>query len=101
MGKWDELRWLDATAQAEMVRRKEIHPLELVEAAIERIERFNPLLNAVVLPLYEPARASARAALPEGTFPGVPFLLKDLLASYQGVPMTAGCRFLRNFVPDH
>ncbi len=39
--------------------------------------------------------------LPDGPFRGVPFLLKDLLASYTGVPMTSGSRFLRNYVPDH
>lgn len=35
----DELAWFDATAQAELVRRKEVKPIELVEAAIARIER--------------------------------------------------------------
>ena len=38
-----ELTWLDATAQAELVRRGEISPVELAEAAIERIQRVNPV----------------------------------------------------------
>jgi len=97
----NDLAFLDATAQAELVRRKEVKPIELVEAAIERIERLNPTLNAVVTPMYEQARAAATGELPDGPFAGVPFLLKDLLASYGGVRMTSGSAFERDFVPDH
>ena len=43
-----ELGSLDATAQAEMVRRRELSPRELVEAAIARLEAVNPQLNAVI-----------------------------------------------------
>jgi len=101
MGKWDNLALLDATDQAELVRRKEVQPIELVEAAVERIERINPTLNAVVTPMYDHARAAATGELPDGPFTGVPFLLKDLLASYGGVRMTSGSTLLRDFVPDH
>src|SRR5215207_10191223 len=80
---------LDATALAELVRKKEVTPIELVEAAIERIERLNPQLNAVVTKMYEQARAVANSDLPPGPFVGVPFLLKDLLAAYEGVPMSS------------
>ena len=93
---------LDATAQAELVRRKEVKPIELVEAAIERIERLNPELNAVVTAMYDLAREAAAGALPDGPFAGVPFLLKDLLAEYAGVPLTEGSTFLAgHYVPDH
>jgi amidase len=92
---------LDATALADLVRQKQVKPIELVEATIERIEQLNPTLNAVVTPMYEQARAAADRKLPEGPFTGVPFLLKDLGASYGGVRMTMGSSFLRNFVPDH
>ena len=101
MVKSTELVFLDATAQAELVRRKEVKPIELVDAAIERIERLNPTLNAVITPIYEQARTAANSALPEGPFTGVPFLLKDVIASYAGVRMTFGSRFLRDHVPDH
>lgn len=101
MAKLDDLAFLDATAQAELVRRKEVKPVELVDAAIERIERLNPTLNAVVTPMYEQARTAASGELPQGPFTGVPFLLKDLLASYAGVRMTLGSTFLHDFVPDH
>ena len=51
--------WLDATAQAELVRSGEASPKELVEAAIDRIERVNPQLNAVVRDRFDAARAEA------------------------------------------
>lgn len=90
---------LDATTQAELVRRKEVKPIELVEAAIERIERVNPRLNAVVTPMYDLARHAASGPLPEGPFAGVPFLLKDFLAEYAGVRFTEGTAFLADYVP--
>lgn len=101
MIKADELAFLDATAQAELVKRKEVTPLELVDAAIERIERLNPSLNAVVTPMYEQARAVAAGKLSKGPFTGVPFLLKDLLASYKGVRMTLGSAFLADFISSN
>ena len=97
----DELAFLDATAQAELVKRKQVQPIELVDAAITRIERLNPALNAVITPMFESARDAARGAVPDGPFRGVPFLLKDLHASYAGVPMASGSLFLRDFVPEH
>ncbi len=51
--------------------------------------------------MYEQARAAARGPIPAGPFAGVPFLLKDLLAFYKGVPITFGTKNLRNYVPDH
>ena len=54
------LALLDATAQAELVARGELKPIELVEAAIERILRVNPKLNAVIHPLFEKARAEKK-----------------------------------------
>src|SRR6266508_2118148 len=52
----DDLAFLDATAQAELVRSGGASPKELVEAAIERIERVNAELNAVIHPLFDKAR---------------------------------------------
>jgi len=65
------------------------------------MERLNPKLNAIVTPMYDLALENAKGALPDGPFTGVPFLLKDLLASYAGVPMSLGSKLLRDFVPDH
>src|SRR5262245_41250017 len=61
----DTFAALDATAQALLVRRKEVKPIELVEAAIARLERLNPELNAVVTPMYERACETARAPMPD------------------------------------
>jgi amidase len=92
----DELATLDARAQAELVRRKQVTPLELVDAAIARIERLNQTLNAVVTTSFEAARAAAASAtLAAGPFRGVPFLLKDLDASAAGQPLHCGMKFLR------
>lgn len=96
----DELSFLDATTQAELVRKKEVRAIELVEAAIEQIERLNPSLNAVVTPMYDLARQAASGPLSDGPFAGVPFLLKDFLAEYAGVRFTEGTAFLREYVPD-
>jgi amidase len=85
---------LDATAQAALVREKSVRPAELVDAAITRVERLNPKLNAVVTEMFDRARAEAAVAPADGPFAGVPFLLKDLLAEYAGVPLTEGSAFL-------
>src|SRR5262249_13618732 len=76
----DETRWMDAVDQAALIAKGEVTPLELLEAAIERIERFDPALNAVTMRWFDHARDVASSPLPEGPFRGVPFLLKDLYA---------------------
>ena len=101
MGKHEDLAFMDATAQAELVQKKEIKATELVEAAIERVERLNPTLNAVITPMYDLARDAASGDIPEGPFTGVPFLMKDIGALYGGVRTALGAAILRDFVPDH
>lgn len=101
MAKMEEYASLDATALAELVRQKEVKAIELVDAAVEQIERLNPKLNAVVTPMYEQARKLANGKLADGPFSGVPFLLKDLGPTCRGVRMTMGSVFMRDFVPDH
>src|SRR5262245_42668708 len=93
MATADELTRLDATAQAELVRSRQVKPIELVDAAIARIERLNPRLNAVVARLDASARRAAQTEL-GGPFAGVPFLLKDLLAEHAGAPLAGSSRFL-------
>ncbi|MDA2974111.1 MAG: amidase family protein, partial [Actinomycetota bacterium] len=93
----DDTRWLDATAQAELVASGEVSAAELTEAAIERIERLDGELNAVNLRWFEAAREAARSAdLPAGPLTGVPFLLKDLNSHMAGTPMTNGNVALRD-----
>src|SRR5262249_57602792 len=90
-----ETRWLDATAQAELVRRGEVSPKELVEAAITRIEAVSPQLGAVVWDRFDRAREEAGGELPAGPFRGVPILLKDLGAMVAGEPTAFGVGPLR------
>ena len=91
----EELARLDATAQAELVRSGEASPVELVEAAIARIEAVNGEINAVIHPLFEEGLAAAQGELPDGPFRGVPFLLKDLGAAFAGQPLHLGMRYLK------
>ena len=86
---------LDGLALAQLVRRREVSPLELVEAALDRIDARDPALNAVVHRFDDQARATAGARLPEGPLAGVPFLLKDLLGAMEGQPITHGSRLLQ------
>jgi amidase len=87
--------FLDATAQAELVRRGEASPLELVDEAINRIEKCNGELNAVIHQRFEQARAEARGDLPDGPFTGVPMLFKDLRCAVEGDPYHEGTAFLQ------
>jgi amidase len=89
----EDTAWLDATAQAELVRTKEVSPAELVGEAITRIEKLNPHLNAVIHELFDRARGEAAGDLPDGAFRGVPFLLKDLGAELAGTPFNEGTDF--------
>src|SRR5882757_6248924 len=83
----------DALDLAELVRRGETTAAELVEAAIERVERHNGVLNAVVYKAYDEARKTAAGDLPDGPFKGVPFLIKDLGAQVLGWPRTSGSNY--------
>ena len=91
----EDLARLDATAQAELVRIGEVSPEELALAAIERAERLNPELNAIIHPLYEQGLEESRGAVPDGPFQGVPFLFKDLGAGLAGQPMHMGMKVLK------
>src|SRR5258708_12500283 len=87
----DQTRWMDATDRAALVAWGEVSPSELLEAAIERIERIDPALNAVVIRWFDHARQTAASAdLPNGPFRGVPFLIKDLFATYAGQRISNG-----------
>ena len=88
----------DALGLAQCVRRGDVTPVELVEECIRRIEALNPKLNAVNHKLYDQGRRLAASELPDGPFRGVPFLLKDLMMEWRGVPVTNGCRYLKDYV---
>jgi len=93
----EDLSRLDCIAQAELVRRGEAEPRELVEAAIDRAERVDSRLGAIVSACFERARAEASAPdLPAGPFRGVPYLLKDLGAHLAGDPVYCGMGVLKS-----
>lgn len=94
----DEYMSLDATGLAELVGKHELTAAELLTLARERAEQVNPLINAVVALIDE---ADARAADPtlSGPFAGVPFLIKDLVQEYKGVPTSYGSRAYAGYVP--
>ncbi len=97
---FDEYSDYDGLGLAELVARREVSPGDLVEAAIERIEKLDPALNAVVHRAFESARSDAAKELPDGPFRGVPFLIKDLGCPVGGMPRTSGSRYLKDEVPE-
>src|SRR5262249_4776777 len=85
----------DGIAQAELIRKGELSPRELVDAAISRTEKLNPVLNAVITPLFDEARAAAASrTLPAGPFRRVSILLNDFGAMHVGQPYYMGNRSL-------
>jgi len=95
--------FLDACALATLVRKGAASPAELVDDAIDRIEKLNPELNAVIRPRFEEARREAAAGLPDGPFRGVPIVLKDLLCYAAGEEIHEGMRVLKEarYVAGH
>lgn len=92
---------LDGLGLAELVRRKEVTPEELVQTALAAIEAVNPSLNAVIGVLEEEARATLARGLPEGPFTGVPFAIKDLFLHAAGVRTDLGSRLFEGVVFPH
>ena len=93
MSGFSEYESYDGLGLAELIRQKAVTPDEVLDAAIARVEARNPLLNAVVMELYDHARQAIAAGLPDGPFSGVPFLLKDLGSALAGARTTRGSKF--------
>jgi len=96
---FEEYARYDALGLAQLVRREEVSPDELLDAALARTAAVNPRINAVIHLMEARARAAIAAGLPDGPFRGVPFLIKDLIMAYGGEPMRGGSRLLRDYVP--
>jgi len=102
---FQEYAALDGLGLAELIRAGEVSASQVTEAAVSRARAVNPILNAVIHPRYAEALAEAggwddeRAREARGPFPGVPFLLKDLLTELQGHPITSGSRLMEGFRP--
>ena len=93
MSTFKEYPKYDAIGLAELVRNREISTNELIDEAITRIEKANPLLNAVVTKLYDEVKKEIDLGLPDGPFKGVPFLLKES-EQYAGAPITFSSRYI-------
>ena len=91
----------DGLGLAELVRRRAVSAEEIVDETLARIEARNPAINAVVTRMDDQARAALRAGLADGPFTGVPYLLKDLGAHYQGVVTSYGGTLFADNVLDH
>lgn len=98
MPTFAEYELFDGLGLADLVKSGVVSPTELVTASIERIEKLNPAINAVIYKLYDQALDSSKQKIPDGVFQGVPFLLKDLLADLSGVPLQFGSRFAKNWI---
>jgi amidase len=90
MSDFSEYSNYDGLGLAELVRTGQVSAEELLDAAINRTDRVNGDLNAVVHKHYEEARLAIEQGLPDGPFTGVPFLLKDLYVQLQGTVTTNG-----------
>jgi amidase len=96
----DDLAALDATGHAELVRSGQASPLELIDAAITRIEALQPTVHALTTDRFDRARTEAASPdLPDGPFRGVPFLFKDLVCAFEGEPAYEGMQALKD--ADH
>lgn len=95
----DDYEACDGLELAGRVKRGEVSAEALLEAAISRTEARDEEYGAVVIRMFEEARASLTAGLPDGPFRGVPFLLKDLHLAWPGVPLTNGSKLFESAVP--
>ncbi|MEX0447674.1 amidase [Xenorhabdus sp. SGI246] len=88
----------DALDLARLVKQGEVTPVELVEAAVTCIERFNPELNAVVHKLYDLGKEAATSVDHNALFAGVPFLLKELFTQWKGTSLTNSSRYMKDII---
>jgi Asp-tRNA(Asn)/Glu-tRNA(Gln) amidotransferase A subunit family amidase len=102
----DALCRLSAARLAALIRRREVSPVEVTEAVLARMERFEPVLHAFMTPLPDRARAAARQAEVAvkrgddlGPLHGVPITIKDAVW-IAGVRSTLGVKMFEEFVPD-
>lgn len=91
-----DLHLLDGTAQAALVRSGEVAPIDLVAAAIDRIERIDPSVGAVVIRRFDEALDEARTIDGDATFRGVSMLLKDAGQELAEEPHWVGLAALRD-----
>ncbi|GIX40816.1 MAG: amidase [Leptospiraceae bacterium] len=88
----------DAIGLAELIKKKEVKPEEIIEIAIQSIEKINPKINAIIYKMYDEIEKQLQQNQ-DGPLYGVPFLLKDLITAYKGVPLTSGSKAYKDYIP--
>lgn len=96
--KFEEYRKHDATSLAELIKKKEVTPIELLETAITRAEEVNPKINAVVTKLYDLGKEQLKNLDTNAPLAGVPYLIKDLGPQLKGTRYTCGSGILKDFI---
>lgn len=99
--KLSEYASFDGLGLAKLVRRGEVSPAELKDAALTAIEQLNPKLNSVINILADQAEKEIQAGLPDGPFKGVPFLIKEVVLHAAGVPVNMGSRLAQGLILPH
>ena len=101
-----ELCFIPATELARLIRARQISPVELTRAVLERVERLNPIVNAFCTVTADAALAAAREAEQaamkgalRGPLHGIPFSIKDLHLT-KGVRTMSGSFIFERRVPD-
>ncbi len=98
MTKFPEYHKFDGIGLCELIKKGDITAEEVLEEAINRAEKINPKINAIILPLYDFGKKYLKRASKDAPLYGVPFLLKDLLSHLRSTPLTSGSRLLKNFI---
>ncbi len=88
----------DGIALSALIAKGEVSAVEVVEASIERAERLNPVLHAVVHPYYDLAREQVKRGLPKSPLSGVPMLLKNTGFEAEGMLLSTGSELHRHTV---
>ena len=97
MAIFTEYKDYDGIGLSELIKKKEISPVDALDSAIDLIERHNPQLNAVHRTMYHYAFESInRNQELNGEFAGVPMLLKDMDSALASYNMMQGSEYLKN-----
>ena len=100
MGEFVEYDQYDGIGLATLIKNGEIKAVEVCEEAIRRAEALNPKINAINTPLYDYARKASEVLPVDGSFSGVPFLLKDAHHALKGATLSYGSALLKQNVAE-
>ena len=100
MGGFAEYEQYDGVGLATLIRNGEIKAVDVCEEAIRRAEALNPKINAIITPLYDYARKASEVLPLNGSFAGVPFLLKDAHHALKGAALSYGSALLKQHVAE-